>query len=67
MSDIRQYAEYLSEKLQLEIKDHGDAVARGACADFGEYKYQAGIIRGLMIANGILQDAMQSMEQDEDE
>jgi hypothetical protein len=45
---------------------HGDAVALGKCEDFGEYKYQAGIIRGLMLANSKAQEVLERLEKDHD-
>lgn len=57
---------HLSSKMQHEIEVISDDLARGTAKDHGEYKYACGIIRGLMIANGILADTAQKMEQDDD-
>lgn len=57
---------YLADKVNEEIKPITDDLSRGAAKDHGEYKYACGIIRGLMIANGILADTAQRMEQDDD-
>ena len=57
---------YLSSKVQSEINVLSDDLARGTAKDHGEYKYACGIIRGLMIANGIFADTAQKMEQDDD-
>jgi hypothetical protein len=57
---------YLSGKIQDEITPLTEDLARGAAKDHGEYKYACGIIRGLMIANGVIADAAQRMEQDDD-
>ena len=57
---------YLSSKVQAEITVISDDLARGTAKDHGEYKYACGIIRGLMIANGIFADTAQKMEQDDD-
>lgn len=57
---------YLADKVQDEIKPVMDDLARGAAKDHGEYKYACGIIRGLMIANGIFADTAQRMEHDDD-
>ena len=57
---------YLSSKVQREIEVISDDLARGTAKDHGEYKYACGIIRGLMIANSILADTAQRMEDDDD-
>ena len=57
---------HLSSKVQQEIGVISDDLARGTAKDHGEYKYACGIIRGLMIANSILADTAQKMEQDDD-
>lgn len=57
---------YLSEKVNDEIAVLSDDLARGTAKDHGEYKYACGIIRGLMIANGIFAETAQRMENDDD-
>ena len=57
---------YLADKVQEEITPIMDDLARGTAKDHGQYKYACGIIRGLMIANGIFADTAQRMENDDD-
>jgi hypothetical protein len=57
---------YLSEKVNAEITILSDDLARGTAKDHGEYKYACGIIRGLMIANGLFAETAQRMENDDD-
>jgi len=57
---------YLADKVQEEITPIMDDLSRGAAKDHGEYKYACGIIRGLMIANGIFAETAQRMENDDD-
>ena len=57
---------YLSEKVQAEIDVLSEDLARGTAKDHGDYKYICGIIRGLMLANGIFADTAQKMENDDD-
>ena len=57
---------YIAGKLQEEITVISDDLARGTAKDHGEYKYACGIIRGLMMANGILADTAQRLENDDD-
>ena len=58
---------HISKKLQDEIQILSDEAALGKAKDFGEYKYACGIIRGFMLANGILAETARRMEHDEDE
>lgn len=57
---------YLSKKVQDEIAVISDDLARGTAKDHGDYKYACGIIRGLMVANGFLQETAQRMEENDD-
>lgn len=57
---------YLSKKVQAEVTVVSEDLARGSAKDHGEYKYACGIIRGLMIANNLLMETAQRMEQDDD-
>jgi hypothetical protein len=38
----------------------------GNAADFGAYKYACGIYRGLLVANNLIAETAQRMEQDDD-
>ncbi len=58
--------QYLSKKVNDEIDVISRDLARGTAKDLGEYKYACGIIRGLMVVNGILQETAQRMEHDDD-
>lgn len=57
---------YLSQKVQAEIDVMKEDTVLGKAKDFGDYKYACGIARGLMIANGILADTAQRLENDDD-
>jgi len=39
-----------------------DDMAMGKAKDFGDYKYAAGIYRGLLMANTILTDTVERMK-----
>lgn len=58
--------QYLSKKVQEEIKVISDDLARGTAKDHGDYKYACGIIRGLTIANTFFAETAQRMEHDDD-
>ena len=57
---------YLSTKVQEELKVIESDMAMGRAEDFGAYKYACGIYRGLLMANNILSETAQRMEQDDD-
>ena len=57
---------YLSNKIQEELKVIEADTAMGRAEDFGAYKYACGIYRGLLMANNILMETAQRMEQDDD-
>lgn len=58
--------QYLAKKVQDEIDVISEDLARGTAKDHGEYKYACGIIRGLMVVNGLLQETAQRMENDDE-
>ncbi len=53
---------YLSSKIQEEMVVMRDDMAMGKAKDFGDYKYAAGIYRGLIIANTILADTAERVK-----
>jgi hypothetical protein len=57
---------HLSNKVQEELKIIESDMAMGRAEDFGAYKYACGIYRGLLMANNILMETAQRMEQDDD-
>jgi hypothetical protein len=57
---------YLAVKYGEEIKTLTEDMARGTAKDHGEYKYACGIVRGLMVANGLLQETAVKLENNDD-
>ena len=57
---------YLSEKVEDERKIIEADLASGKAGDYSQYKHATGVIRGLMIANNILLETAQRMEQNDD-
>jgi hypothetical protein len=57
---------YLSNKVQEELKVIEADTVMGKAKDFGDYKYACGIYRGLLMANNLLMETAQRMEQDDD-
>jgi hypothetical protein len=52
----------LTNRIEEEIRRMADGMAIGSAADFGEYKYLAGTVRGLRITLMICQDALRQLE-----
>ena len=63
MNDV---LKYLSNKIHDELKVIEEDMAMGNAIDFGAYKYACGIYRGLLVANNIIAETAQRMEQDDD-
>jgi hypothetical protein len=57
-----QTLEYLLSKLQEERIAKGEAMADGALQSYEDYKYVTGVIRGLLIAEGLIKDLADRME-----
>lgn len=57
---------YLSSKIQEELRVIESDMAMGNAVDFGAYKYACGIYRGLLVANNLIMETAQRMEQDDD-
>jgi hypothetical protein len=57
---------YLSNKIREELKVIEEDMAMGHAVDFGAYKYACGIYRGLLMANNIIMEIAQRVEDDND-
>jgi hypothetical protein len=63
MSDLLRH---LSKKVQDELKIIEADMAMGNAVDFGAYKYACGIYRGLLVANNIIMETAERLEEDDD-
>ena len=57
---------YLSDKIREEMKIIEQDSVLGKAKDFGAYQYSCGIYRGLLIANNILIETAERVEQNDD-
>lgn len=57
---------YLSDKIQEELKVIEADLALGTAKDHGDYKFACGRYRGLLMANNIIIETAQRMENDDD-
>ncbi len=61
-----QVLDYLSGKLQEEIKAIEENLARGAAKDYAEYQNLCGVIRGLLTAQRELNDLLRKVKDYDD-
>lgn len=59
---INQYTEALQGLIRKEMNNYADDVATGVCADFAAYKELCGVIRGLALAERLLIDLADKVE-----
>ena len=57
---------YLSDKIVEERQIIEADLASGKAGDYAQYKHATGVIRGLMIANNIVAETAQRMENEDD-
>jgi hypothetical protein len=57
---------YLSSRVQEEMKVIENDTVLGNAKDFGDYKYACGIYRGLLIANNVLIETAERMENNDE-
>ncbi|NBW16118.1 MAG: hypothetical protein EBR82_49855 [Caulobacteraceae bacterium] len=59
---MTEYLEYLSKQIHEErtriIEDLGD----GKAQDHGDYKFSCGVVRGLLVANNLIMELAERME-----
>lgn len=53
---------YLSSKIQEEYAVISEDLASGTAKDYGDYKYACGTARGLLIANNLIAELANHME-----
>lgn len=57
---------YLSDKLRDERLVLSEDMSMGKAKDFGDYKYACGIIRGLLLANNMIIETSERLENSDD-
>lgn len=62
-----QVLKHMSDKIQEDVSKISDDLASGKATDYGDYKYYAGIVRGLRMANNILLETAEQMEKFEND
>lgn len=59
---ISNFSEALQGLIRKEMNNYADDVATGVCADFAAYKELCGVIRGLALAERLLIDLADKVE-----
>lgn len=54
---------YLSKRIREEQRRIEEDMAMGKAADYGAYQHAAGMYRGLLVANNMLTELKERMEQ----
>ena len=57
---------FLSDKIQEERLRLSEDMSMGKAKDFGDYKYACGIIRGLLLANNMIIETAERLENSDD-
>lgn len=57
---------YLSDKIREERTHLAEDMSLGKAKDFGDYKYACGIIRGLLLANNMVIETAERLENSDD-
>ena len=57
---------YLSNQIQEERRRMAEDLADGMAKDHGEYKYCCGVVRGLLIANSLILEMSERLENDDE-
>ena len=57
---------YLSNQIQEERRRMAEDLADGMAKDHGEYKYYCGVVRGLLIANSLIIEMAERLENNDE-
>ena len=58
--------EYLLDQYKERMQMLSEAMARGMCVNFEEYKFTCGQLRGLESACSVIQDLVERLEKSDD-
>mgnify|MGYP007032699083 FL=1 len=59
---VDNFPDALRKMIRERMNDHTDVMAGGACKDFSDYRYIAGIVAGLALAERDLLDLIERAE-----
>ena len=60
---IDNFPDVLRKMIREQMNDHTDVMAGGSCKDYGEYRYMAGVIAGLALAERDLLDLLERADE----
>lgn len=65
MNDYKLLA-YIAKEIEKTREEHAFHIANGKAADIEEYRTVCGVIRGLNLAENVINDLVQKMERSDD-
>jgi hypothetical protein len=63
----KQILELLNKKIEEQIKSHSEVLLEGESEDFASYKWQCGVIRGLLTAQREVNDLLRKLKVEDDD
>jgi len=63
---IDQFAKVLIDKLDADLNNGADRLCEGRCRSFEDYRYEAGILRGLYVAKEYIVDLAKRAEENDE-
>lgn len=63
----KQILELLNKKIEEQIKSHSEVLLEGESEDFASYKWQCGVIRGLLTAQREVNDLLRKLKDNDDD
>jgi hypothetical protein len=58
---------HIAEKINEELDKSTQSLGEGKAQDYGDYKWRCGIIRGYLLAKGLIAEVAYKEEHDKDE
>lgn len=55
---------HIVDRIDAEIAKSSTSLGEGKATDYGDYKWRCGIVRGYLLAKGIMMDVTDHMEND---
>ena len=62
-----QILELLNKKIEEQVRSHSEVLLEGKSEDFASYKWQCGVIRGLLTAQREINDLLRKLKDDNDD
>ena len=63
----KQILELLNKKIEEQVKSHSEVLLEGNLEDFASYKWQCGVIQGLLTAQREVNDLLRKLKDENDD